>query len=49
MAILEEIAVSAGKRAETGSADLITNGQPQNSPFWCDKTRTSGRSVGFTV
>lgn len=47
MAILEEIAVSAGKPAETGSAILITNGQHQNSPLADGKTRTFGRSVGF--
>jgi hypothetical protein len=33
MAILEEIAFSAGKPAETKTAILITNRQHQNSPF----------------
>lgn len=33
MAILEEIAVSAGNHAETGSAILITNRQHKNSHF----------------
>jgi len=47
MAILEEVAVSAGKPAETGSADLITNGQHRNSPFLGRKTCTFGRSGGF--
>jgi len=47
MTILEEIAVSAGKQAETGSAILITNGQHKNSPFVGNKTRAFGRSDGF--
>jgi len=47
MAILEEIAVSACKQAETGSVILITNGQHQNSSFLAGKTRTFGRSGGF--
>jgi len=48
MAILEKIAVSAGKRAETISPILITNGQHQNSPFLGCKTHTFGRSGGFS-
>jgi len=47
MAILEEIAVSAGKPTETGSALLITSGQHQNSPFVAGKTHAFGRSGGF--
>jgi len=47
MEILEEIAVSASKQAETKTALLITNRQHQNSPFWGRKTRTFGRSGGF--
>jgi len=49
MAILEEIAISAGKQAETRSVILITNGQRQNSPFSGHKTRTFERFGGFTA
>jgi hypothetical protein len=47
MAILEEIAFSAGKPTETGSAILITSRQHQNSQFASGKKRTFGRSGGF--
>ncbi|HDR2366030.1 hypothetical protein ACO1Y9_24460 [Klebsiella quasipneumoniae] len=47
MAILEEIAVSASKQAETKTAILKTNGQHQNSQFLGYKTRTFGRYAGF--
>jgi len=47
MAILEEIAVSAGLPAEIRSAILITNEQHQNSPFMGRKNRAFGRSGGF--
>ncbi|MGR9740251.1 hypothetical protein ACUOG5_22700 [Escherichia coli] len=49
MAVLEEIAVSAGKPAETGTSILITNEQHQNSPFSGVKTCTFGRFAGFWV
>jgi len=48
MAILEKIAVSAGKRAETRILILITNRQHQNSLFLGYKTSTFGRYGGFT-
>jgi len=47
MAILEEVAVSAGKQAETKTAIPITNQQHQNSQFSGHKTRAFGRSGGF--
>jgi len=48
MAILEKIAVSAGKWAETISPILITNRQHQNSRFSGHKTRTLERSGMFS-
>lgn len=47
MAILEEIAVSASKPAETRCAILITIWQHENRPFSGSKTRAFGRSGGF--
>jgi len=47
MAILEEIAVSAGLPAETNPAILITNRQHENRPFSGQKPRAFGRSGGF--
>jgi len=47
MAILEKIAVSAGKRAETKTAILITNRQHKNALFSGCKTRAFGRSGGL--
>jgi len=47
MAILEKIAVSAGKQAETKTAILTTNWQHQNSLFSGHKTHTFARSGRF--
>ncbi|EMG5775148.1 hypothetical protein V5D82_004614 [Yersinia enterocolitica] len=47
MAILEEIAVSAGLLAETNPAILITNRQHKNGLFPGHNTRTFARSGGF--
>jgi len=47
MAILEEIAVSVGKPAETKAAILITNGQHQNSPFSGGKYALLDVPAGF--
>ncbi|WP_112933056.1 hypothetical protein [Escherichia coli] len=47
MAILEEIAFSAGKPTETGSAILITSRQHQNSQFASGKNALLDVPAGF--
>jgi len=47
MAILEKIAVSAGKRAETISPILITNRQYKKSRFWGTKPALLNVTAGF--